>query len=174
MKIISKIRIFLDKKSELKRLRRNGALIMNHVNLGGEPYLIEIGENTIVASYTTFLNHDESKQVFQNLHNSTLEFNRYKTGNFGRIVIGKNCFIGYQSCILPGTTIGDNVVVGARSVVKGIIPNDVVVAGVPAKVICSIDDYEKKIKNNIIEIPNSVSKRDYFSLKKYLMDFYNL
>ena len=52
-----------------------------------------------------------------------------------KIVIGDRCWLGAQSVILPGTTIGDDVVIGAGSVVKGEIPPRTVVAGVPAKVI---------------------------------------
>lgn len=62
----------------------------------------------------------------------------------GRVIIGNNVFVGFQALILKGTTIGDNVIIGARSVVKGIIPSNTVWAGVPARQICTIDDYYKK------------------------------
>lgn len=51
------------------------------------------------------------------------------------VVIGKNCWVGGKAVILPGVTIGDNVVVGAGSVVTKDIPNNVVVGGNPAKII---------------------------------------
>lgn len=62
-----------------------------------------------------------------------------------RVIIGNNVFIGYGSIILPGTVIGNNVVVGARSAVSGLIPDDVVVAGVPANVIKTLDVYKSKV-----------------------------
>lgn len=51
------------------------------------------------------------------------------------IKIGDNCFIGMNSIILKGTTLGDNVVVGAGSVVHGNFPDNCIIAGNPAKII---------------------------------------
>ena len=45
--------------------------------------------------------------------------------------IGKNCWIGTGAIIVPGITIGDNVVIGAGSVVTKDIPSNVVAVGVP-------------------------------------------
>ena len=49
--------------------------------------------------------------------------------------IGKNCFIAVNSIILPGVKIGNQVIVGAGSVVTKDVPNNCVVAGNPAKII---------------------------------------
>lgn len=51
------------------------------------------------------------------------------------ITIGDNCFIGMNSIILKGTTLGNNVVVGAGSVVHGQFPDNCIIAGNPAKII---------------------------------------
>mgnify|MGYP000293804664 FL=1 len=51
------------------------------------------------------------------------------------VVIGNNAWIGGSSVILPGVTIGNNVVVAAGSVVVKDVPDNVVVAGNPAKII---------------------------------------
>ena len=52
------------------------------------------------------------------------------------IYIGSHCWIGLQSLILKGTTIADNVVVGARSLVnRDVAESNVVVAGSPAKIV---------------------------------------
>lgn len=51
---------------------------------------------------------------------------------------------------MPGVTIGDNVLVAAGSVVTKSIPNNVVVGGNPAKILCTIDEYiERNIKYNL-------------------------
>jgi acetyltransferase-like isoleucine patch superfamily enzyme len=50
-------------------------------------------------------------------------------------VIGENCFLGYGSVILPGSKLGNQVVVGANSVVKGTFPDYCVIAGTPAKIL---------------------------------------
>ncbi|KDB08745.1 transferase hexapeptide repeat containing protein [Burkholderia sp. lig30] len=54
------------------------------------------------------------------------------------VVIGNNVFIGVGSIILKGTQIGDDSVVGAGSVVHGVFPERVILAGNPAKVIGSV------------------------------------
>ncbi len=55
------------------------------------------------------------------------------------MTIGDNVWIGGDVTILPGTKIGDNVVIGAGSVVAKEIPSNVVAAGNPARVIKKID-----------------------------------
>ena len=51
------------------------------------------------------------------------------------IVIGEGCFLGANSIILKGTTLGNNVIVGAGSVVCGSFPDNVIIAGNPARVV---------------------------------------
>lgn len=58
--------------------------------------------------------------------------------NPGKIIIEDNVFIGYGCIILKNTTIGENSVIGAGSVVTGKIPANVIAAGNPCKVIKSI------------------------------------
>ena len=58
--------------------------------------------------------------------------------NAKRPVIGNNVTIGCHACILGDIRIGDNVVIGAGAVVVKDVPNNVVVAGNPAKVIESV------------------------------------
>jgi hypothetical protein len=54
---------------------------------------------------------------------------------FEPITIGKNVWLPWRVFILPGTTIGDNVVIGANSLVSKNIPSNVLIAGSPAKII---------------------------------------
>lgn len=51
------------------------------------------------------------------------------------VEIGDDCFIGAECIILKGTKIGRNCVVGAGSVVSGTFPDNVIIAGNPAKII---------------------------------------
>ena len=51
------------------------------------------------------------------------------------IVIGESCWIGDNVYIREGITLGDNVVVGANAVVTKSFPDNVVIAGVPARII---------------------------------------
>jgi acetyltransferase-like isoleucine patch superfamily enzyme len=86
------------------------------------PKGIHIDANCLIASGTTILSHDHCKRV----NNQPLLFDT---------CIGKNCFIAVNSTILPGVTIGDEVIVGAGSVVTKDVPSNVIVAGNPAKII---------------------------------------
>lgn len=55
------------------------------------------------------------------------------------ILVKRNAWIGAGAIILPGVTIGENAVVAAGSVVSKDVPDNVVVAGVPARVIRSVN-----------------------------------
>jgi acetyltransferase-like isoleucine patch superfamily enzyme len=57
----------------------------------------------------------------------------------GEVVLKKNCKIGSHSVVMPGVTIGANSIIGAFSFVNQDIPDNVIAAGVPAKVIKSTD-----------------------------------
>lgn len=102
-------------------------------SLGSEPFLVSIGDDTLISSEVLFITHDGSTWVARQEHP--------KINRFGRIDIGSNCFIGARVILLPGTRIGDGSIVGAGSVVKGEIAPGVVVAGVPARVVCSVDEW---------------------------------
>ncbi len=57
----------------------------------------------------------------------------------GQIILKKNCKIGSHSLIMPGITIGENAVIGAFSFVNRNVPDNVVAAGVPVKVIKKLE-----------------------------------
>jgi acetyltransferase-like isoleucine patch superfamily enzyme len=61
------------------------------------------------------------------------------------IEVGDNVTIGMRSIILPGVKIGSNCIVGCASVVNRNVPDHSVVAGVPARVIGTLDEYERKV-----------------------------
>lgn len=69
---------------------------------------------------------------------------------FGRINIGNYVYIGSNSLIMPGVSIGNNVLIAAGSVVTKSVPDDMVVAGNPAKIICTIEEFtERNLQYNI-------------------------
>lgn len=105
---------------------------------GSEPWLIFIGNHVELSGNVTFITHDGATWVFRNQE-------RYKDViRYGKIVIEDNCFIGMNATILEGVTIGKNSIVGACSLVnKSIEPNSVY-AGVPARRICSLEEYAEK------------------------------
>lgn len=69
---------------------------------------------------------------------------------FGKVTIGDYVYIGSGAMVMPGVTLGDHTLVAAGSVVTKSCPGGVVIAGNPAKVICTIEEfYEKNKKYNI-------------------------
>lgn len=82
------------------------------------PKGLSIGAKTYIAFDAIILSHD------------------FSTRRHGaKTIIGKNCFIGAAAIILPNVTIGDQVIVGAGSVVTKDVPSHCAVAGNPAKII---------------------------------------
>ena len=110
--------------------------------LDGTDYnLITIGEKTVISNNVTVLTHDFSNLLAIEIKNGNSEGYKHI---MEPVKIGNKCFIGINATILPGTSIGDNTIVGAGAVVKGKIPSGVVVAGNPAKIISRVDEYAKK------------------------------
>lgn len=135
--------------------------IIGGANFGSEPYLITIGDNTTVSFDCAFVTHDAATRVIRNLPGQSKE-----TVIYAPIVVGKNCFIGCRSVILPGVKIGDNCIIGAGSVVNRDIPDNTVAAGVPCKPICTLEEYMEKHKDDFMYI---VSK-PFDEKKKILLD----
>ncbi len=69
------------------------------------------------------------------------------------IRIGRNCWLGSGVLVMPGITIGDNVVIGAGSVVTKDIPSNVIAVGNPCKILREVNgrDREYYFKNLKIE-----------------------
>lgn len=92
---------------------------------------IKIGSHTDIGSACKIIDNDFHPLSFRERRPiERLELVRHRP-----IVIGDGCFIGANSIILKGTKLGKNVVVGAGSVVCGTFPDNVIVAGNPARII---------------------------------------
>lgn len=128
------------------KLGRN-AIIRRGVNLGSEPFLIEIGDDSRVASGTTFVNHSGATYHLRKFP----EFSSVR--NFGRIKIGRNTAISTNCVILQNVEIGDNCILGANSVLSESMPSNTVYGGNPAKYICEIEDYGDYIKKTSLDYP---------------------
>ena len=104
----------------------DGVVLESHLVLDTvHPSGIHIGANTLVASHSIILCHEHIKR---DPNNPKLPF-------ICDTYIGKNCFIGVGACILPGVHIGDEVVVGAATVVTKDVPSGSVIVGNPGRVV---------------------------------------
>ena len=72
------------------------------------------------------------------------------------VCIGRNCWIGAGALIMPGITIGDNVVVGAGSVVIKDLPGNVVAVGNPCRILREIGDYDREYYFKGRKIPDNL------------------
>jgi acetyltransferase-like isoleucine patch superfamily enzyme len=106
---------------------------------GSEPFIIEIGNNVHITGECQFLTHDGSTLIFRKKV-PTLEITK-------PISIGNDVFIGFRTIIMPGVKIGNNVVIGAGSVVTKDIPDNSLAVGNPCKVIKSSDELLEKLKS---------------------------
>ena len=95
---------------------------------------VRIGENVQIAPNVSI--YTAGHPIHPESRNSGYE---YGIG----ISIGDNCWIGGNTCIMPGVTIGKNVVIGAGSVVTKDIPDDVIAVGNPCKVVRKITEADR-------------------------------
>lgn len=97
---------------------------------------IKIGKNATIGANCKIIDNDfhplDPEQRRMSLNK---EYTKHRP-----IIIGDDCFIGMNSIILKGTTLGNNVVVGAGSVVQGNFPDNCIIAGNPAKIIKYINE----------------------------------
>lgn len=104
-------------------------------------WLITIGDNVTLAPRVHILAHDASTKAF-------LGYTK-----IGCVTIGNRVFVGAESVILPGVTIGDDVIIGANSTVTHDVPSGMVVAGSPARVICTTEAYLAKERERMKNLP---------------------
>lgn len=166
-RIMKKIRKYFFIKKNIK-VGKNSRVLTKLSNFGSEPYLVEIGNNCIIASGVNFVTHDASIEIALRKKNKDRIVADRKYELMARIKVHDNCFIGLNSIILPGVSIGPNSIIGAGSVITSDIPEGVVAAGNPARIICTLDEYFTKAERNIvlITVDSNMEKRKKDILNK--------
>lgn len=117
----------------------SGCVIMTK-ELGSEPYMITIGHRVELTSGVRFVNHDGALWCVRNL------YPEYRNADIiDHIRIGNNVFIGTNTTVLYGVRISDDTIIGANSLLlSGEQYGPGVFGGVPAKYICSIEEFVAK------------------------------
>lgn len=135
--------IFRILKKRIMGRNANDQLVKNGMTVGanfhnygsidaGHPHLIRIGDNVTIAAGARILTHDASTKI-------ALGYSK-----IGFVTIGNEVFIGADAIVLPNVTIGNKVIIGAGSVIARDVPDNSVVAGNPAKLLGTYDDYIEK------------------------------
>lgn len=109
---------------------------------------IEIGDNVLVGSNVLITDHSHGSPNDE----PSLPPSKRPLWSKGKVMIGANCWIGENVCILPNVRVGNNCIIGAGSVITKDIPPFSVIAGNPQRII-------KTLKNNS-EFVYNISERD--------------
>ncbi|KRE57652.1 acyltransferase [Paenibacillus sp. Soil750] len=133
--------------------------IYGNIHWGSEPWIISLGENVHLTNNVTFITHDGGTLIFRKYEHD-LEITK-------PITLGNDIYIGNNTTILPGVTVGNNVVIGACSVVTKDIPGNSVVVGNPARVIKSTNEYFEKLKKESLHLGHLKGKEKDRALRKY-------
>ncbi len=145
-------------KTERKVLYKIGKVNMHNAYVDDLiPQAVTIGENFVASFNSMIIAHDASL------------YNHIKKHRIEEILIGDNVFLGAGAIILPGVTVGNGAIIGAGSIVTKDIQPYTVVAGNPAKFMCTVDDYVKKCESRdvLFETPKSFEKYYTNSLSQF-------
>lgn len=173
-----------DSKSYIKHLRKIGVEVGENVVFYSpyksdideqNPHMLKIGNNVKILSGVTILTHDFSWCVTSGLDGII-------SGAVGKVKIGNNVFIARHATIMRNTVIGDNVIIGAGSVITKDCDSNSVYAGVPAKKIMTIEEFHEKRKKFQLQEAKEIAIQYYKStgnlptreiLREYIFLFEN-
>ena len=129
---------------------------------GSEPFLISIGDHVTVTSGVRILTHDGASWLARDEKGRRFLYRPVK--------IGSHVFIGINAIIMPGVVIEDRCIIAPGSVVTKSVPAGSVVAGIPAKIIGSYEDYESKVLDSYVSEHDRDANLDYQTEVMRLVD----
>lgn len=129
---------------------------------GSEPYLISIGDHVRITKNVQFITHDGGVWVLREKYNCP------DIDLFGKIIIGNNVHIGFNSIVMPGVSIGDDCIIATGAVVTKNIPSGEIWGGVPAHFIEKTEYYYEKNKSRFV-LSKHMSREEKRSLIENLL-----
>lgn len=133
---------------------------LDRSTFGTEPELVTLGTGVAISSGVRFVTHDGGAYVFRE------EFPNLEV--VGRITIEDGAMIGLGTILLPGAHVMQGSIVGAGSVVTGVIPPNSVAAGVPARVIRTREEYREAILAKALFMPPTPPSKRQQVFKDFL------
>ena len=103
------------------------------------PSWITIEDGATVASMSIIVSHDNS-----------MYYSRGGKVKYGKVLIKKRAFVGVQTTVLPGVTIGEEALVGACSLVNIDVPPRCIVGGVPIRILKT--ETESEVSNEVQKV----------------------
>jgi acetyltransferase-like isoleucine patch superfamily enzyme len=107
-------------------------------NFPSESYLVSIGDYCRIAKGVSFFTHG-------GLWSQRKKYNDLE--HFGKIYVGNYTYIGEDALIMPGVTIGNDVIIGAGSVVTKSIPDGKIAAGNPARIVGDTIEFVERTRS---------------------------
>lgn len=129
---------YFRKTNPVKWAKRLGVSVGEHTSISpdtkfsSEPYLITIGNHVQITRSVSFYTHGGGNVIRRIIPDFDC---------FGKIKIEDWAYVGSDSLIMPGVTIGEGALIAAGSVVTRSVPPHTVVGGNPAKQICTVEEY---------------------------------
>ncbi|MEQ8763439.1 MAG: acyltransferase [Planctomycetota bacterium] len=137
-----KLDIAKRRKDPVELLRYRGAVVGRNVFIDKNveieqraSFLLEIGDGVGIGENCRIILHDSSTWSHCDLPTK-----------FGKVVLRDRVYVGVSSIILCGVEVGAGTVIGAGSLVTKSLPAGVVAAGVPCKVLDTIENYSARMR----------------------------
>jgi len=123
---------------------QKGAVVGKNCKVSSHTFIcegVDIEDNVFIGHNVTFINDNYPRAVTAE---GRLEKEEDWQDRFKRTLVKRGASIGSSATILGGITIGENAIVGAGSVVTKDVSSYTIVAGVPARVVRKVDEWEER------------------------------